>query len=77
MPVDSLTNAFRQTIQQLVTYSSPHIGLAPILTLSDAAVNWQAGDQILVASTSWDPRESEVFTIVPCEGKFKIITVYD
>ena len=65
--IESLNGGFRNTIEQYVTYTSPNIGQAPILTLAASPVGWKTGDQILVASTSWDPRESEVFTIVDCQ----------
>ena len=66
--IAKLNRGFKNSIKQYVTYSSPNIGQAPILTLADSPVGWRTGDQILVASTSWDPRESEVFTIVDCQA---------
>ena len=69
--------------RQTITYSGPGLGkdesgkeLGPILTLEerDDGTNdigtistWQPGDQIVVASTSWDARESEVFELVQCD----------
>ena len=51
--------------------------LGPILTLEERDTDgkkdlglistWQPGDQIVVASTSWDARESEVFELVECK----------
>ena len=71
-----------QKIRQSITYSGPGIKdengneLGPILTLEerDDGTNdlgtistWEIGDQIVVASTSWDARESEVFELVECK----------
>ena len=51
--------------------------LGPILTLEErdpdgskdmgTISTWQPGDKIVVASTSWDARESEVFELVECK----------
>merc|ERR1711879_588426 len=54
---------FRETIH----YSGPNKGEAPILTLTKDVSSWETGDQIIVAATSWDPLESEVFTIIDCQ----------
>ena len=68
-----------QKIQQSITYSGPGIKdengdeLGPILTLEERGEDfglistWEIGDQIVVASTSWDARESEVFELVECK----------
>ena len=52
--------------RQQVTYSSSTKGDIPIITLADDVSSWEVGDKILVASTSFEVRESETFTIVEC-----------
>lgn len=38
----------------------------PILTLADEVTGWEAGDQLVVASTDFDWQQAEVRTIIPC-----------
>ena len=40
---------------------------APIMRLKDDVTSWEEGDQIVVGSTNFDARESEVFTLVKCD----------
>ena len=49
-----------------VDYSSSTQGTQPIITLVDDVSSWKVGDKILIASTSFEVRESETFTIVDC-----------
>ena len=57
----------KNTINQQFTFSGPNKnGEPPILTLTDDVSSWSVGDKIVVASTSWDPRESETFYLVDC-----------
>ena len=39
---------------------------APIITLTESVSSWNIGDEIVIASTDYDPRRSEVFTIMDC-----------
>ena len=57
---------FLKWTRQQVTYSSSTKGDIPIIELVDDVSSWEVGDQILVASTSFEARESETFTIMPC-----------
>ena len=43
----------------------PKAGEAPIIKLREP-MPWRVGDTILIASTGYDPRESEKFTLVDC-----------
>ena len=52
---------------QRVQYSSSTKDQLPIITLADDVSSWEVGDQIMVASTSFDSRDSEVFTIINCD----------
>ena len=61
--------ALRFLSSQTVNYSGPDVGGVPILELEADASSWEVGDQIVVAATHFDSRESEVFTIVECQGK--------
>ena len=54
---------------QEVSYSGPDAGGSPILELEADVSSWEVGDQIVVAATHFDSRESEVFTIVECQGE--------
>lgn len=54
---------------QEVSYSGPDAGGIPILELEADVSSWEVGDQIVVAATHFDSRESEVFTIVECQGE--------
>ena len=62
-------NALKNRIQMSVRYTGPNEGQAPILTLADDVSSWEIGDKIVVAATNFDPRESETFFIVDCEGQ--------
>ena len=62
-------NALKNRIQMSVRYTGPNEGEAPILTLADDVSSWEIGDKIVVAATNFDPRESETFFIVDCEGQ--------
>ena len=52
---------------QRVQYSSSTKDQLPTITLADDISSWEVGDQIMVASTSFDSRDSEVFTIINCD----------
>lgn len=41
----------------------------PIITIDGITTSWEIGDKIIIASTDFDPRHSEVFTIIDCENK--------
>ena len=57
----------RGSATQKFVFSGPNKGgEPPILTLADDVSTWETGDKIVVASTSWDPRESETFFLVDC-----------
>ena len=59
--------AIRGSLTQKFVFSGPNKGgEPPILTLADEVSTWETGDKIVVASTSWDPRESETFSLVDC-----------
>ena len=62
-------NALKNRIFMSVRYTGPNEGGQPILTLADDVSSWEIGDQIVVAATNFDPRESETFFIVDCEGQ--------
>ena len=62
-------NALKNRIQMSVRYTGPNEGEQPILTLADDVSSWEIGDKIVVAATNFDPRESETFFIVDCEGQ--------
>ena len=51
-----------------MNYSGPDAGGVPILELEADVSSWEVGDQVVVAATHFDSRESEVFTIVECQG---------
>ena len=53
-------------LQDLKYSSGPNYGAIPILTLEDDVQTWESGDKIVVASTSWDANESEVFEVKDC-----------
>ena len=53
---------------KIVSYSSSTRGNPQIITLTDNVSSWEVGDQLVVASTGFDSRESEVFTIVDCDS---------
>ena len=63
----TFTGAFRVHAKQQISYSSSTKGQLPIITLAEN-VNWNVGDEIVVASTSWDSRDSETFTIIECDS---------
>ena len=67
--VSSIWNPYIFLFSQTVNYSGPDAGGVPILELEADASSWEVGDQIVVAATHFDSRESEVFTIVECQGK--------
>ena len=62
-----MSQPFIENSFQRVQYSSSTKGQTPIITLADNVSSWEVGDQIMVASTSFDSRDSEVFTIVNCD----------
>ena len=37
------------------------------MTLATDVSSWEVGDEIVVAATDWDPRQTEVFQIIECE----------
>ena len=53
---------------QRVDYTSSTQDEQPIITLTDDVTSWKVGDEIMVASTSFDARDSEVFTIIECDS---------
>ena len=59
-------DTFWKWARQQVSYSSSTKGDIPIIELVDDVSSWEVGDQILVASTSFEARESETFTIMDC-----------
>ena len=61
-----MPSRFRNNAFQQINYSSSTKGQIPIITLADDVSSWEVGDQIMVASTNFDSRDSEVFTIVEC-----------
>ena len=61
-------NAFRNNAFQKINYSSSTKGQPQIITLHDDVSSWEVGDEIVIASTGYDSRESEVFTIVDCDS---------
>ena len=63
---DTFPDTFRNSAKFQVDYSSSTQGDIPIITLVDDVSSWEVGDQIMVASTSFEVRESETFTIVEC-----------
>ena len=68
----ALGKKLKATLTQTVTYTGPKKGQAPILNLAEDVSSWEIGDKIVVASTSWDPRESETFSIVAKHGPKQI-----
>ena len=74
--IHSGKNQFRNTFlflfSQTVNYSGPDAGGVPILELEADVSSWEVGDQVVVAATHFDSRESEVFIIVECQGNFII-----
>ena len=64
---DTFPQTFQNSAKFQVDYSSSTQGNIPIITLVDDVSSWEVGDQILVASTSFEVRESETFTIVECQ----------
>ena len=65
----SWNKALKNRINLSVRYTGPNEGAQPILTLADDVSSWEIGDKIVVAATNFDPRESETFFIVDCEGQ--------
>ena len=63
------SNTFKQNFRQSVKYSSSQRGQAPIITVKDDISSWLVGDKIVIASTGFDARDSEVFTITQKIGK--------
>ena len=61
---------------QTVNYSGPDAGGIPILELEADVSSWEVGDQVVVAATHFDSRESEVFTIVECQGEFYVLLTF-
>ena len=61
-----MPGAFKKSFRAEILYSGPRKGEIPILNLNSDVSSWEVGDKIVVAATSWDPKESEVFTIVEC-----------
>ena len=59
-------NMFNNKAVHQVTYSSSTKSQQPIIEVSDDVTSWQVGDRIVVASTSFDVRDSEVFEIIDC-----------
>ena len=64
---DTFPDTFQNSAKFQVDYSSSTQGDIPIITLVDDVSSWEVGDQIMVASTSFEVRESETFTIVECQ----------
>ena len=64
---DSDGNPIMEYIRIGDSVSQPGPEHAPIMRLKDDVSSWEVGDQIVVGSTHFDPRESGVFTIVACE----------
>lgn len=56
-------------VRQSVQYSSSQKGQIPTITLADDVSSWHVGDKIVVASTGFDARDSEVFTITGKIGR--------
>lgn len=65
---DQMPTRFQNSFSQTVNYSGPDAGGVPILDLEADVSSWEVGDQIVVAATHFDSRESEVFTIVECQA---------
>ena len=63
---DDFPQMFTRWAEHTVTYTSNNKGQAPVLTLDADVSSWRVGDEILVAATAFDPKESETFTIVEC-----------
>ena len=63
---DTFPDTFQNSAKFQVDYSSSTQGDIPVITLVDDVSSWEVGDQIMVASTSFEVRESETFTIVEC-----------
>ena len=40
--------------------------MLPIVTLAEPVTTWEAGDKVIIGSTDYDVRHSEVFTLVDC-----------
>ena len=62
----NMPGIFKKTHTSEIRYSGPKKGQNPILNLHANVATWKTGDKIVVAATSWDPKESEVFSIVEC-----------
>ena len=56
-------------VRQSVQYSSSQKGQNPTITLVDDISSWHVGDKIVIASTGYDARDSEVFTITAKIGR--------
>ena len=63
---DAFPEVFINNVKQYIRYGGPDKDQAPILTLAVDVSSWQVGDQVVVGSTHFDPRESETFTLVEC-----------
>ena len=61
-----VTNS-KNDVRASVTYN-PASTDAPIITLADD-VDWNTGDQIVVGSTDFNADNTEVFTVVDCNGE--------
>ena len=48
-----------------IKYSGPEEDRS-IISLENNVSSWEVGDKIVVASTSWNPAESETFKIIEC-----------
>ena len=58
---------FKNQFDQRLMYASSYDpDEAPIITLMESVSSWNIGDEIVIASTDYDPRRSEVFTIMDC-----------
>ena len=64
---DNFPNMFFNKGVQQVSYSSSTKDEQPIITVTADVSSWHVGDEIMVASTSFDARDSEVFTIIECD----------
>jgi hypothetical protein len=51
----------------VISYMQPSAYTAPIISLAEDVTSWEAGDTIVIASTDYNPYESETFQLQKCK----------
>ena len=64
---------FESQVKQSVRYSSTKKTSKPTITVTDDVSSWHVGDKIVIASTGFDARDSEIFTIQQKIGSNQLV----